>query len=91
MLVITRMPATDSVHSKIPYQLDKKVFISEIVKESTRSVELLAEYGIFCVSCPLNQYDTLEAGAFIHGMSQEDMDTMIAEINEQLAKEARNG
>ena len=71
---------------KKPYVLKKDALISEIVRDCPKAVELLAEYGLLCVSCFLNQYDTLETGTKLHHMSNEDMDKMIGEINGELKK-----
>ena len=63
--------------------------MTSIMQECPRAAELLAEYGLHCVNCFMNEYDTLETGAQMHGMSEEEMLEMIEEINEQLEKEWR--
>lgn len=69
------------------YVLTKDTILSEIVGESPRTAELLSEYGLHCVNCFASTFDTLETGAQVHGMSNEEMEQMIDEINLQLAKE----
>lgn len=71
------------------YVLTKYDLLGTILQECPRAAELLAEYGLHCVSCFMNDYDTLETGAQIHGMTDEEMQEMIDEINEQLEKETR--
>ena len=71
------------------YILKKDTVISTIIDDCPKAVELLAEYGLFCVSCYLNQFDTLEMGATIHHMTDQEIDKMIDEINSQLKKEAK--
>ena len=71
---------------KQPYVLKKDTLISEIVNDSPKAVEFLAEYGLLCVSCFLNQYDTLETGTKLHHLSDEEMQKMIDEINKELEK-----
>lgn len=71
---------------KKPYTLKKDALISDIVRDCPKAVELLAEYGLLCVSCFLNQFDTLETGTKLHHMESEDMDKMIDEINGELKK-----
>ncbi len=53
-----------------------------------RAIELLTEYGLSCANCFLNQFDSVEAGAQLHGMTEEEVNKMVEEINEQLKKEA---
>jgi hybrid cluster-associated redox disulfide protein len=75
------------MQNKKPYVLKKDTLISEIVRDCPKAVELLAMYGLFCVNCFLNQFDTLETGTKLHHMSEEDSIKMIDEINGELAKE----
>ncbi len=75
------------MQDKKPYVLKKETVISEILNDCPKAIELLAEYGILCVSCFLNQFDTLETGTKIHHMSNEEAQKMIDEINLELAKE----
>lgn len=72
-----------------PYVVTKYDLLGMLMQECPRAAELLAEYGLHCVSCYMNDFDTLETGAQIHGMTDEEMDEMINEINLQLEKEAR--
>ncbi len=69
--------------------LTRTTNIADIVEDRPEALELLAEYGLFCVNCFLNRFDTVETGAKIHHMSDEQIDKMIAEINSQLKKDVR--
>lgn len=69
------------------FVLSKDMPISEISEKAPRAVELLSMYGLHCASCFANSFDTLENGAIVHGMDEQDLETMIDEINEQLKKE----
>lgn len=72
------------------YVITKYDLLSTITEECPRAAELLAEYGLHCVNCFANESDTLEMGAQTHGMTDEEMNEMIEEINQQLEKEAKN-
>lgn len=73
-----------------PYVLSKFDLLGTIMEECPKAAELLAEYGLHCISCFANQFDTLEMGAQVHGMTEEDLDEMIQEINAELEQEWRN-
>jgi hybrid cluster-associated redox disulfide protein len=73
---------------KKPYVLKKDALISDILRDCPKAVEYLAEYGLLCVTCPLNIFDTLETGTRIHHMSDKVSQKMIDEINKELKKEA---
>jgi len=72
---------------KKPYVLKKNALISDILRDCPKAVEYLAEYGLLCIACPLNSFDTLETGTRIHHMSDESSQKMIDEINKELKKE----
>lgn len=70
-----------------PYILTKSDLLINIAKDSPRAAELLTEYGLHCLTCFLKEYETLEVGAQVHGMTDDELDNMIKEINTQLEKE----
>lgn len=79
-----------SLLPKNSYVLTKDTILSQITQESPRAAELLAEYGLHCVNCFANTMDTLATGAKVHGMTDEELDTMIDEINVELEKETKH-
>jgi len=72
-----------------PYVLTKFNVLGDIARDCPRAAELLGEYGLQCISCFANEMDTLQMGAKVHMMSEEEVDDMIEEINQQLEKEWR--
>lgn len=44
--------------------------------------EILLDYGLHCVGCALNAFDSIEDGAKIHHMDDEEIDEMVERINE---------
>jgi hybrid cluster-associated redox disulfide protein len=68
------------------YAIKKESLISEITEKSPKAIELLTEYGLNCATCFLNQFDTVEGGAKLHGMTDAEIKRMIKEINEELNK-----
>lgn len=72
-----------------PFAITRYDRFSVILEECPRAGELLAEYGLHCSNCFMNDMDTVEAGTQMHGMSEEDMLEMLNEINTQLEKEWR--
>ncbi len=73
-----------------PYVITRFDPVSIIGQECPRAAELLAEYGLHCANCYANENDTLETGAEMHNMTEEEMLEMIDEINTQLEKEWKN-
>lgn len=44
--------------------------------------EVLYDYGLHCVGCALNAFDTIEAGAKVHGIEDREIDEMVERMNE---------
>ena len=87
---VTIMDMSTSQQSDIvPYVLTKYALVADIMRDCPRAVEMLSEYGIHCVSCFASEIDTLEQGAFVHAMTEEELDEMVLEINNELEKEWR--
>jgi hypothetical protein len=72
-----------------PYVISKYDPLTVISEECPRAAELLAEYGLHCANCFANGFETLEVGAQMHNMTDEETMEMIDEINTQLEKEWR--
>ncbi len=68
------------------FYLSRDILVSEIMDKSPRAVELLALYGLHCTNCFFNSTDTIENGAKMHGMEDQAIDSMLYEINTELAK-----
>jgi hypothetical protein len=81
------LSANNLTNKNAPYVLTKSDILLNVSQESPRAAELLAEYGLHCLNCFFNEFDTLEMGAQVHGMSHEEVNDMITEINTQLEKE----
>ncbi len=72
-----------------PYVITKFDKVNILTQESPRAAELLAEYGIHCAGCYFSEDDTLQIGGQMHGLSDEEVDDMVEEINQELEKEWR--
>ncbi len=54
----------------------------ELVREHPGAAELLFRRGIHCVGCMAAQFETIEQGLRGHGLSDEQIDAFIKELNE---------
>lgn len=79
--------AEASSSNKEPYILTKYQILGDVAIESPKAAELLAAFGLHCISCFANSFDTLEMGARVHGMDDAEIDDMIVEINKELREE----
>ena len=71
-------------------KIKKEMLISEIIEKYPDIIPLIMGYGLHCVGCHFSAMDTLEAGAKIHGMSDEDIKMMVKDSNELLKELEEN-
>lgn len=62
--------------------ITKNMNLGEVVFKYPEAAEVLTDYGLSCVGCFASSFDTIEQGAKIHQLSDEELDEMIERINE---------
>ncbi|NMB69842.1 DUF1858 domain-containing protein [candidate division WWE3 bacterium] len=73
---------TNKKSKKELVNITKDMNLGEVVYKYPESAEVLTDYGLHCVGCFANAFDTIEAGAKIHGMSDDEIEEMIDRVNE---------
>lgn len=63
-------------------EITKDMNLGEVVFKYPEAAEVLTDYGLSCVGCFASSFDTIEQGAKIHQLSDEELDEMIERINE---------
>ena len=61
--------------------IKKESPIMDVLEKYPTIIPILLGYGLHCVGCHFSQFDTIENGAKIHGMSQEDLKMMLKDVN----------
>lgn len=44
---------------------------------------LMEEYGFHCIGCMASEFESLEEGAMAHGMSREEIEEMLSDLNKR--------
>lgn len=60
--------------------------IADVVTKHPEVAEIMFKHGMFCIGCPAAMMETIEDGCSGHGMSKEQIEKMIEEINKKLEK-----
>lgn len=68
-------------------KVTKDMSLGKIVEKHPKAVEIIMKYGFHCVGCHVAAFETLEQGAKAHGMSDEDLNKMLKEINEAVKED----
>lgn len=63
-------------------KVNKDSNLAEVVFAYPEAAEILLDYGLHCVGCAASSFDTIETGAKIHGMAEEEIAEMLERINE---------
>ena len=61
--------------------ITKDMTIGDVVAKYPACIEALQAAGVHCVGCHVSYSETLEQGFRGHGMSDEEVDTVIAKLN----------
>jgi len=69
--------------AKKKQEITKDILIGELIEKYPESAEVLAKHGFHCIGCTLSPYETLEAGAAVHGIPLEPL---LKEVNEAINK-----
>ncbi len=77
--------------SKKEVKITKDANIADLVFRYPESADVLLSFGLHCVGCFANAFDTIEQGAQIHGMSEEEVDELVSEINQVINKKDESG
>jgi len=63
-------------------KVTKDTNLADLITKFPEAAEVLLDYGLHCVGCVASHFDTVEAGARIHGYSDEEIVEMVNRINE---------
>lgn len=62
-------------------KIKKEMQIGEAISKNPGAAEVLSKHGFHCFGCPMSQMETIEEGAKVHGMSADEIEKMVREIN----------
>ncbi len=70
--------------------ITKEMTMGEIIEKYPFASEVMLSYGLHCVGCHVNPYESLENGALGHGMTNEEIASMLQELNDLVKTHAQN-
>ena len=62
-------------------KITKDTKISQAIKSHPKMINLFLNHDLHCAACPISDVETIEQGAQGHGMSQEQIDSMLKDID----------
>ena len=70
-------------------KITKKSPIMKAIEKHPEIIPILLGYGLHCVGCSFSQFDTIENGAKLHGMSKENLKMMLKDVNAVISSSIR--
>ena len=67
--------------TEVKQLITKDMTIGDVVAKYPACIEVLQSAGVHCVGCHVSYHETLEQGFKGHGMSDEEVDTVIDKLN----------
>ncbi|MFC1800756.1 DUF1858 domain-containing protein [Nanoarchaeota archaeon] len=67
-------------------KITKDMTFAELLQKYPETAEILMKRGFHCIGCHMAATETIEQGAKAHGISDDDVDSMIKEMNELVEK-----
>ena len=67
--------------------ITKDMLMGEILEKHPEAAEVLVQYGFHCIGCMISPYETLEAGAAVHGVPLE---SVLDDLN-TVARQSKKG
>ena len=62
--------------------ITKDMTIGDVIKEYPETIEIMLSYGLHCVGCSVQYWESIEGGCKTHGFEDEKIDKMVKEMNE---------
>lgn len=71
----------------MPMKITKDMTLGEVVSKYPATAEVMMKRGLHCIGCGVAAFETIEQGAYAHGMNKKELDNMVREINNVISKE----
>jgi hydroxylamine reductase len=71
-------------------KISKDMIIADIVNNHPYLAPYIMDYGVHCIGCGIATMETLEEGFTGHGISPEEIDQAIEELNKIIEENEKN-
>ena len=59
------------------YQVDKNTVVGDVIVHDPYSAEVFYSMGMFCVTCPASESESIEMACAVHGIDADEMVEML--------------
>ena len=75
--------------SKDGRAITKEMTLGEVIRKYPSSAAVMMEYGLHCIGCHVAEWESIEEGCLAHGISKEEIDKLVDELNTDKILEGR--
>jgi hybrid cluster-associated redox disulfide protein len=68
-------------------KINKDMTIEEAVRQYPETIPVFLNYGLHCIGCHVANWETIEQGAFTHGITE--FDAMMRDLNKVAVETGR--
>jgi len=65
-------------------EITKDMLIGDIINKYPEAAGIMLGYGLHCVGCSANPFDTVEGGCMSHGMDEETVGNLVGDLNKMV-------
>ena len=81
-------PENDVADSSRP--INKSMLIAEIIDTHPDIIPMIMDYGLHCIGCSVNAFETLQEGFIGHGVSDDEVDRIVNKLNALIKKNSED-
>lgn len=70
--------------------ITKDTLLNEAIEKYPGIAVVLTGYGLHCVGCQFSNIDTIKSGAKIHGLTEEEIEFMLKDVNTVALESLKN-
>jgi len=70
--------------------INRDMMIADIVEKHPELVPMIMDLGVHCIGCGAAMFETLGEGFAGHGIPDDEIDTMVEELNKYIEENSSN-
>jgi hybrid cluster-associated redox disulfide protein len=60
--------------------------LGDVIRRYPEAGRIMREYGLHCAGCFFRAQETIEAGARVHGLGEDEIEEMVGRVNQIIKK-----
>jgi hybrid cluster-associated redox disulfide protein len=78
--------ASKKAGAKQDFKVTKDTLIGDAARMCPEAPQIMFSFGLHCIGCGMTAFESIGQGCAGHGMSEEETDALVKELNEAIEK-----